>query len=450
MGHVFKGSVYEYSSLQVYATRGWVLAEDHIHFTLGKQAHHLKQLTEGLEAYSCLVDQRLKQDASSQQSPSQQMTYVREFINTFHQYVQEEWDSSTGLPCLPLPLIDSQGTRVLLGAPQDPPTSCEWTAASHVSLDTDSSSDKRWFALERELVTANQGSAFVFRPNLQLLTSDTPNTQSPVVPVNEPLFVEIIMNNPLAVSLMISDVRLVFTFEPTSGHEATNSPILDFSCSEFTLAAGAQERVRLELNPQCIGKLFIKGVMYKLSLTPDMTSGSLPGSATTVTIEGQQVIEVKGPRLNNTSTEKCSVVYASDKRLEITVVPPMSRLSVTFHDLPQILSCGELCSRDAVITNIGPCPINRLGLAVSDPNHVYVEIEEVPLSSEHIIALSESEVVDSKITCRTEILKLKNGALNPGETIQAKLWLHAPMSPGAFDVELLFCYETPSSSGKSR
>ncbi|XP_071516837.1 trafficking protein particle complex subunit 8 isoform X2 [Panulirus ornatus] len=437
-------------AFQVYATRGWVLAEDHIHFTLGKQAHHLKQLTEGLEAYNCLVDQRLKQDASSQQSPSQQMTYVREFINTFHQYVQQEWDSSTGLPCLPLPLIDSQGTRVLLGAPQDPPTNCEWTAASHVSLDTDSSINDRWFALERELVGASHVSTMVFRPNLQLLTSDTPNTQSPVVPVNEPVLVEVVMNNPLAVSLTISHVRLFFTFEPTSNLGASDTPVLDSSCSEFTLAAGAQERVRLELNPVCIGKLLIKGITYKLSLTPDINSGTHSGSATVVIIEGQQIIEVKGPRLNNTSTEKCSVVYASDKRLEITVVPPMSRLSVTFHDLPQILSCGELCCRDALITNIGPCPINVLKLAVSDPNHVYMEIKEVPLSSENIIALSESETVDGKITCRTETLTLQNGVLNPGETIQAKLWLHAPMSPGAFDVELLFYYETPSSSGKSR
>ncbi|XP_042232153.1 trafficking protein particle complex subunit 8-like isoform X3 [Homarus americanus] len=433
---------------KVYATRGWVLAEDHIHFTLGKQAHHLKQLTEGLEAYNYLVDQRQKENASSQQSPAQQMTYVREFFNTFHQYIQQEWDSSTGVPCLPLPLIDSQETRVLLGAPQDPPTNCEWTAASHVSLDSDEISKDRWFALERELFV-KRCSSMVFRPNLQLLTSDTPNTQSPVVPVNEPVVVEVLMKNPLAVSLMISDVRLVFTFEPSSNQEIVGAPVQDTIYPGCNLPAGAQEKVRLELHPQCTGKLLIKGVIYKLCLTPDMTSGVPPGSTTTpVIIEGQQNIEVKGPRLNTTSVEKCSVVYANDKRLEITVMPPMSRLSVIFHDIPQILSCGELCSTDVMITNIGPCPVSKLKLAVSDPNHVYLDIQEAPLPGVHICVLSDSETKDGKITSRTETLALPNGVLNPGDVIKAKLWLHAPMSPGAFDVELLFWYDTLNSPGK--
>lgn len=438
-------------SFQVYASRGWVLAEDHIHFTLGKQAHHLKQLTEGLEAYTHLVDQRLKKNASSQQSLSQQTAYVREFINTFHQYIQQEWDSSTSLPCLPLPLIDSQSTSVLLGAPQDPPTSSEWTCASYVSLDSDMTNNERWYSLERNLVETSHGSSLVFRPNLQLLNCDTPNTQSPIVPVNEPVLVEILMKNPLAVSLMISDVRLVFSFEPAKHVEANDAPVKDFLYSGFNLPAGAEEKVRLELHPQCTGKLLIKGVIYKLCLTPDITSGHPPGSTSSpVIIEGQQLIEVKGPRLNNTSAEKCSVIYACDKRLEITVVPPMSRINVTFHDIPQILSCGELCSIDVLITNIGPAPVSKLLLAVSDPNHVYLDIEETLLPAKPICVLSDLETADSKIANWTTTVALPNGVLNSGDVIQPKLWLHAPMTPGAFDVELLFYYETLNSPGRSQ
>ncbi|XP_045613313.1 trafficking protein particle complex subunit 8 [Procambarus clarkii] len=438
-------------AFQVYATRGWGLAEDHIHFTLGKQAHYLKQLTESLEAYSHLVDQRLKQNASSQQSSSQQMTYVREFVNTFHQYVQQEWDPSTGLPCLPLPLINSQATRVLLGAPQDSSRSLEWTPASHVSLDSDLTNNERWFSLERNLLETSQGSSLVFRPNLQLLSSDTPNTQSPVVPVNEPVLVEVLMENPLEVSLMISDIRLVFTFVPENNVDVNDAPVKDFLYSGFNLPAGAQEKVRLELHPQCIGKLLIKGVVYKLCLTPDMTSAPPPGSSSSpVIIEGQQFVEVKGPRLNNTSAEKCSVVYACDKRLEITVVPPMSRLNVSFHDIPQILSCGELCSTDVLITNVGPCPVSKLMLAVSDPNHVYLDTNETGLPAKHICVLSDFETADSKITNWTAELTLPNGLLNSGDVLNAKLCLHAPMTPGAFDVELLFYYETLNSPGRSK
>lgn len=419
---------------------------------MGKQAHYIKQLSDCLASYTQLVDQTQKQDASSHQSPSQQMTYIREFINAFHHYVQQEWDSSTGLPHLPLPLIDSQATKVLLAAPQDPPINSEWTGASHVSLDTSSSCNERWFALEQELVVPQNPPTFMpFQPNLQLLTNNTPNTHTPFVPVNDPVLIEIIMNNPLALSLMISDIRLVYTFEPSGDEESKGDTIQHSVYSGFNIPAGGQERVRLELYPFCIGKLLVKGVTYKLSLTPDMTSGPPSGSATTpVIIEGQQLFEIKGQRLNTTSAEKCNVVYANDKRLEITVVPPMTRLSVTFHNIPQILSCGELCSVETVITNIGPFPVNKLKLAVSDPNNVFLEIAEVSLPRKHICVLSATESADSKITSRTETLSLPNGILNAGDHIKAKLWLHAPVMPGAFDVELLFYYESSNSPGKSK
>ncbi|KAG0708057.1 Trafficking protein particle complex subunit 8 [Chionoecetes opilio] len=162
------------------------------------------------------------------------------------------------------------------------------------------------------------------------------------------------------------------------------------------------------------------------------------------------MIEVKGPRLNNTNTEKFGAVYASDKRLDITVLPPMSRLSVSFHDIPQIMSCGEVCSTDAVITNIGPCPISKLKLAVSDPSHVYMETKAASLPKKHVCVLSEEETADSKIINRITLLTLENGSLNSGESIQAKLWLHAPLSPGAFDVELLFYYESTGLVGKKK
>ena len=435
---------------QVYTTHGWVLAEDHIHFTLGKQAHHLKQLTESLEAYTKLVDQKLKKNASSQQSPSQQIPYIREFINVFHQYTEQEWNSSLGAPCLPLPLIESQATRILLGAPQDTPTSSDWIAASHLSLDASPPNNVRWFALERELIQPFSTFNSIFKPNLQLLTSDTPNTESPVVPVNEPVLVEIIMVNPLSLNVMISDIRLVFTFEPASDEEPNDVPVKHSTYSGFTLPAGAHEPVRLELIPSSPGRILIKGVMYKFSLPPDASIAPSGSCSAPVVIEGQQSIEITGPRVNNTQTEKCSAVYASDKRLDITVLPPMSRLSVSFHDIPQIMSCGELCSTDAVITNIGPCPISKLKLAVSDPNHVYMEIKNTSLPKKHVCVLSKNETADSKIVNRVTLLTLEDDILKSGESIQAKLWLHAPLSPGAFEVELLFYYESTGVVGKKK
>lgn len=373
------------------------------------------------------------------------MTYIREFINIFHQYTEQEWNSSLGAPCLPLPLIESQATRVLLGAPQDPPTSTDWIAASHLSLDAAPSNHARWFALERELV-----EGVMFKPNLHLLSRDTPNTENPVVPVNEPVLVEIIMVNPLSVNLMISDVRLVFTFEPSSEEESNDVFVKHSTHPGCLLVAGAQEPIKLELVPTTPGRIIVTGVRYKFSLPPDASAPPSASSSAPVIIEGQQMIEVRGPRLNNTQSEKCSEVYASDKRLDITVLPPMARLSVTFHGIPQIMSCGELCSTDAVITNIGPCPISKLKLAVSDPNHVYMETDDTSLPKKHVCVLNKSETADSKITNRTSSLILNSATVNPGESMKAKLWLHAPLSPGAFEVELLFYYETSGLTGKKK
>lgn len=439
---------------QLYAERGWVLAEDHIHFTLGKQAHHLKQLAVGLDAYTQLVDQEKKKNAPSQQSPSQQLTYVREFINTYHQYISQEWDSAEGLPSLPLPVIDQLLTRVMVGAAQEPTGDDSWTVASHVSFEDDTKTNKKWYKLEEELVQFvvlknPSGYPVVFKPSLQLLTSDTPNTVTPQVPVDEPVAVQVVVSNPLAVSLMLSDVSLLYDFEPKNDSQEESL----VSCSTlpgFNLPAGAEELVRIELVPKCKGKLTIKGLVYSICLTPDATA-PLPAGHTITTIQGQQSLSVHGPRLNNTHQEKCNIVYAQDNRLQITVTESMPLLSMRLKDVPPVLSSGELCSCDIVITNTGHNPINKLLMATSDPNHVYFTVESSDIPSKHFNVLSKEASWDSAITGRVQDIPLYGGELKGGAALQGKLWLHAPLAPGAFNIELLFYYEpTQQAQGKKR
>ncbi|CAL4116832.1 unnamed protein product, partial [Meganyctiphanes norvegica] len=435
-------------AFQLYAERGWVLAEDHIHFTLGKQAHHLKQIATGLDAYTQLVDQERKKNAPSQQSPSQQLTYVREFINTYHQYISQEWESSQGLPSLPLPVIEQSLTRVMVGSPQEPTGDDSWTVASHVSFDDNTTTNKRWYRLEEELLqfatTKNpSGYPVAFKPSLQLLTSDTPNTVNPLVPVNEPVNVQVVVSNPLDVSLMMSDVSLLFDFEPQnqSSPDTEQESLVSYSTLPgFNLPAGAQELVRIELLPKCKGKLTIKGLVYKICLTPDATA-PLPQGHTITTIQGQQSLSVRGPRLNSTQHERCNVVYAQDNRLQITVTDSMPLLSMRLKDVPPILSSGELCSCDIVITNRGHSPINKLLMGTSDPNHVYFTVESSDIPSKHFNVLSKEAAWDSAITGRVQEIPLYGGVLQGGAALQGKLWLHAPLAPGPFNVELLFFYE---------
>lgn len=58
----------------MYANKNWSLAEDHIHFTIGRQAAHLKQISEAAKAFACLLT------PASRQSAAQQAAFLREFL----------------------------------------------------------------------------------------------------------------------------------------------------------------------------------------------------------------------------------------------------------------------------------------------------------------------------------------------------------------------------------
>lgn len=56
---------------------------------------------------------------------------------------------------------------------------------------------------------------------------------------------------------------------------------------------------------------------------------SVPNSAmVAVSMLGRLDLDVKGPRLNSTKTEKTSVVYGQDNRLNLEVIPAMPLLEV--------------------------------------------------------------------------------------------------------------------------
>jgi hypothetical protein len=65
-----------YFFVQVYEDKNWSLAEDHIHFTIGRQAANLKQISEAARAFARLLT------PVSRQSAAQQAAFLREFLTT--------------------------------------------------------------------------------------------------------------------------------------------------------------------------------------------------------------------------------------------------------------------------------------------------------------------------------------------------------------------------------
>ena len=431
---------------QVYDDRNWVLAEDHIHFTMGKQAHHMKQLSDALNSYSYLVDQKYKKSASSKQSTTQQLAYIREYLSVLMQFLKLKPQEKQPHE-LPLPVIDNQATKIFIGTPNGETIESGWERASHLSFDGDDSRNNRWFALEKEILQFVQGNSapMIFKPNLELLTSNTPNTNSPSLPINEQVCVQLTISNPLSVSLTITQIQLFYDFEFSSSADEQNNPVDHEVVDELVLLPNCENKIILKAIPKYLGKLIIKGILYNLSLTPD----SDVATTSSLIVSGQQSLKLIGPRLNSNMKERNGIVYAIDRRLELDVVLELPKMQILFKKFPTELKCGQVHGVDIQIKNGGPCSLDNLVVAITDPKHTYFTTDFEQLQLKHINIFNENESKSTETKSRASSISLPNGKLDPGEVINGKLWLHAPLSSstGTFDVELLFYYQ-PSNREK--
>lgn len=111
---------------QVFENRDWSLAEDHIQYTIGKQAVTLKKLDEASGALAHLLR------PSSLQSPQQQAAFLREYIATQKTFLKQTGNSDLLLD-ISLPRIVTKSIRVLVTS-HPPVTSPNWVAASNFNI----------------------------------------------------------------------------------------------------------------------------------------------------------------------------------------------------------------------------------------------------------------------------------------------------------------------------
>nr|CAD7195798.1 unnamed protein product [Timema douglasi] len=160
-------------ALQVFENKSWGLAEDHIHFTIGRLAMNLKQVSEAALSFSKLLN------PSSSQNGPQQAAFLREFLTSHMQLITEDNSNSGTLPTLPLPLIDSNDISVLIGAlSSHPPTdqSSSSVPATGVMFSDAQADNTRWFKLEEQLIAEAQGTLpMIFKPTIQLFSKHTNN-----------------------------------------------------------------------------------------------------------------------------------------------------------------------------------------------------------------------------------------------------------------------------------
>ncbi|XP_076235516.1 trafficking protein particle complex subunit 8 homolog l(3)76BDm isoform X2 [Calliopsis andreniformis] len=421
---------------QVYAGRGWSLAEDHIHFTIGRQASSLKLVSEAVKAFEKLLN------ASSKQPPIQQATFLRDFLDIHNLLLQKGLVSHQELPILPLPLIDSNDIKVLYGPIARPYENN--IPASHVSFDTEECDDVRWAKMEEMLITEAQGSpSMIFKPTVALYSRTSNNSVKPNAVLDEPVHFFIELYNPLHIPLPLSNVTLLWLFISADG-QITNEvklpenlkPVEAQVIETIILQPTCRQRITLSLIPKRIGELKVLGLNYDLSNPTNIVDG--PSVDSTIAITGKRLFEVKGPKLKNIKEKPGVNMYGVDHRLEMNVIEKAPFMQIFLTKLHSKMLCGEIQKIEITLKNVGNAPLSNSYLVSTDSKLISLGDEQMNTQEEHTTKKS------NKLIIKIPLPSNKN-VLNVDESYTIPLWLRAPHEKGSHRLDLLFYYENIDS-----
>lgn len=180
---------------QVFENREWSLAEDHIQYTIGKQAVTLKKLDEASGALAHLLR------PSSLQSATQQSAFLREYIATQKTYLKQTGNADLLLD-ISLPRIIGKSVRVLVTSPP-PFTTPNVVSATNININVSFferaqsyfvqlgiqsisfqsglEDEWKWQKLEEIVVQfASPKPIMIFKPLRALFTSQMPTSESPL------------------------------------------------------------------------------------------------------------------------------------------------------------------------------------------------------------------------------------------------------------------------------
>lgn len=253
--------------------------------------------------------------------------------------LQESSTDRFELPYLPLPLVDGNEIKVLLGPV--PVSTNERVVASNVSFDSQDDNDARWSKLEEIIVSEAQGStSMIFKPTIALYSNGSNNTARPNGVLDEPIRLSVQLYNPLKIPIPLAKVKLIWSFA-RDGETFTNETIMENSLSKSSpvetevidfvlLQPTSRQRVVLSCTPRTTGELKILGMCYDLS---NPAASDQPIVNPTVSVTGKRIFEIKGPRLKNVKEKPGTNMYGVDCRLDINVVdraPFMQVGNITF------------------------------------------------------------------------------------------------------------------------
>jgi tetratricopeptide (TPR) repeat protein len=204
---------------QIFSSKGWNLAEDHIQYTISKQAITLKKLEEATTCLSHLLR------PSSLQSSQQQSGFLREYLATQKTLLGQL--NGDELLNISLPKIMQNAVRVLVTSPASDPKDSGFSPATNIDIQNSFDDEWQWHKMEEMVVqSGSKKPVMVFKASRSLYTGENPTTEHPLCVFGEPIEISFVLENPIKPSILFEDVCLLWEFKKESGEMFSNRNFL--------------------------------------------------------------------------------------------------------------------------------------------------------------------------------------------------------------------------------
>nr|XP_022915433.1 trafficking protein particle complex subunit 8 [Onthophagus taurus] len=403
-------------AFEVYENKGWNLAQDHIQYTIGRQASNLDLLEEAVRAYSKLLSDQ------SKQSSQQQAIFLKEYLTI--QSALNIKNNNTSTQVLPLPIIDTSGLKLLV-APTPPLRTPGKVSAMGISLSHSETSVElsRWTKLEEMLVQEAQGSLpMIFKPLVTLFTKENATISTPTAILGEPIQVSAHLKNPLHINLLLKDVHLLWNYRGETENinndnqnENSNKYLKTHYVNNIVLQSNSLQEVILMLTPLAVGEVKLIGICYSLVSS----------------FSDDDQTEVKGKQLFDNKPD--------DKRFEIKIVPSASCLQVYFTEISSDMLKNELQHVNIELRNVGTVPLHKIYMATSKPELLSCCEFAIKQNFETIDIDLNSPAIREREARKNHVINLPLVQLEPGQMKTCNIWIKASDITNTLD--LLIYYE---------
>eukprot|EP01125_Pyxidicula_operculata_P012939 TRINITY_DN4261_c0_g1_i2.p1 TRINITY_DN4261_c0_g1~~TRINITY_DN4261_c0_g1_i2.p1 ORF type:complete len:1035 (+),score=251.81 TRINITY_DN4261_c0_g1_i2:1026-4130(+) len=430
---------------RVYVDQRWSFIDDHLHFRLARLAFILGKVNMAAEFMNKLL-------ANNTQNPDLQNEYIREYMYIFQAtqnnikspLVQSNNNNNTTNTTttylnnsstsaepkvfeVPLPILDTKKVKVCLRDANE----------DEDDLLLNSSSDVSWQKLienvETIVLPKEKRSVFFLLKKRK--------GKLPIAVVNENIYVETELINPLKVPVQLTNMRLICEHVPGNGLTASgemngdgvviksDSEQFEVQPCDTLLRPLDVKRVLFAIKPLSTGKIIIKGITFKFF-----------GQ-----VEGQRMFSINNtsspssPPLSVISSPLVSKNANPMQKLEVIVCEPMPLLNVEFTNWPTSdVRQGELYPLKMKLSNNGQTPISQIAVSLSHPR--YFSFPQFSNASENLWNYNDD--LDENVLNLSSLIIPLQEPLDSNNSIELPLWLRA-YNTGTHSFKFMFYYATP-------